>query len=98
MTLQSAGHDDEANRGAAIDHPGVRAISFVGSTAAARAVSARAAAVGKRAQAQGGAKNALVIMPDAPIELVASVAVESGPGHHAVELFTQTKVVVERWP
>ncbi|MGH9520445.1 MAG: aldehyde dehydrogenase family protein, partial [Terriglobales bacterium] len=47
------------------DHPVVRAVSFVGSTAVARAVYARAAAAGKRAQCQGGAKNPVVILPDA---------------------------------
>src|ERR1700688_2692037 len=56
---------------ALISHPDVRAVSFVGSTPAARAVYARAGAAGKRVQAQGGAKNALVILPDAPIEQVA---------------------------
>jgi malonate-semialdehyde dehydrogenase (acetylating)/methylmalonate-semialdehyde dehydrogenase len=64
-----------------IDHPDVRAISFVGSTPAARAVYARAAKGGKRAQAQGGAKNALVILPDAPVEAVAAVAAESAFGN-----------------
>lgn len=74
-------HGGQEAAEALIDHPDVRAISFVGSTAAARAVYARAAAVGKRAQAHGGAKNALVIMPDAPIDLVASVAAESAFGN-----------------
>jgi malonate-semialdehyde dehydrogenase (acetylating)/methylmalonate-semialdehyde dehydrogenase len=64
-----------------IDHPDVRAISFVGSTPAARAVYARAGAAGKRAQAQGGAKNALVILPDAPIDTVAAIAAESAFGN-----------------
>lgn len=64
-----------------IDHPEVRAISFVGSTPAARAVYARAAAAGKRAQAQGGAKNALVILPDAPMDAVAAIAAESAFGN-----------------
>ena len=67
--------------GLLIDHPDVRAISFVGSTPAARAVYARAAAAGKRAQAQGGAKNALVILPDAPVDAVAAIAAESAFGN-----------------
>jgi malonate-semialdehyde dehydrogenase (acetylating) / methylmalonate-semialdehyde dehydrogenase len=66
---------------ALIDHPDVRAISFVGSTPVARGVYSRAAACGKRVQAQGGAKNSLVIMPDAPIEAVASIAAESAFGN-----------------
>lgn len=53
---------------ALIDHPLVRGVSFVGSTPVAKAVYARAAANGKRVQAQGGAKNMLVIMPDAVLE------------------------------
>jgi malonate-semialdehyde dehydrogenase (acetylating) / methylmalonate-semialdehyde dehydrogenase len=47
------------------DHPGIRAVSFVGSTPVARHVYQRATHAGKRAQALGGAKNFVVIMPDA---------------------------------
>jgi malonate-semialdehyde dehydrogenase (acetylating)/methylmalonate-semialdehyde dehydrogenase len=50
---------------ALLDHPGVRAVSFVGSERVARHVYARAAAAGKRVQAMAGAKNHLVILPDA---------------------------------
>jgi malonate-semialdehyde dehydrogenase (acetylating)/methylmalonate-semialdehyde dehydrogenase len=50
---------------ALLDHPDIKAISFVGSTRTAEYVYARASAKGKRVQASGGAKNALVIMPDA---------------------------------
>jgi malonate-semialdehyde dehydrogenase (acetylating) / methylmalonate-semialdehyde dehydrogenase len=53
-----------------LDHPDVDAISFVGSAATARYISARAAENGKRVQALGGAKNALVVMPDADPELM----------------------------
>lgn len=53
---------------ALLDHPLVQGVSFVGSTAVARAVYARASAAGKRVQAQGGAKNALVVMPDADLD------------------------------
>ncbi len=53
---------------ALIDHPDVRAVSFVGSAPVARAVYARAAAAGKRVQALAGAKNHLVILPDADRE------------------------------
>ncbi|MGE5243642.1 MAG: CoA-acylating methylmalonate-semialdehyde dehydrogenase [Betaproteobacteria bacterium] len=51
-----------------IDHPLVRAVSIVGSSAAAAAVYARAAGLGKRVQALGGAKNHMVVMPDADVE------------------------------
>jgi malonate-semialdehyde dehydrogenase (acetylating)/methylmalonate-semialdehyde dehydrogenase len=50
---------------ALLDHPGVDAVSFVGSARTARHVATRAAATGKRFQALGGAKNSLVVMPDA---------------------------------
>jgi malonate-semialdehyde dehydrogenase (acetylating)/methylmalonate-semialdehyde dehydrogenase len=56
---------------ALLDHPQVDAISFVGSAATARHVYSRAAAHGKRVQALGGAKNAMVVMPDADPELMA---------------------------
>ena len=74
-------HGDAATAELLIDHPEVRAVSFVGSTPAARAVYARAAAGGKRAQAQGGAKNSLVVLPDAPSLPVAQIAAESAFGN-----------------
>jgi malonate-semialdehyde dehydrogenase (acetylating)/methylmalonate-semialdehyde dehydrogenase len=51
-----------------LEHPGIDAISFVGSAPVARIVYERAAATGKRVQALGGAKNHMVVMPDAVIE------------------------------
>ncbi|MDQ2640539.1 MAG: CoA-acylating methylmalonate-semialdehyde dehydrogenase [Pseudomonadota bacterium] len=56
---------------ALLDHPEVRAVSFVGSTPVARHVHDTAARLGKRVQALGGAKNHLVAMPDADPDLVA---------------------------
>ena len=53
---------------ALLDHPEIKAISMVGSTAAARYIYHRAAENGKRAQCQGGAKNPVVIMPDADLD------------------------------
>jgi malonate-semialdehyde dehydrogenase (acetylating)/methylmalonate-semialdehyde dehydrogenase len=53
---------------ALLEHPGIDAISFVGQAATARFVGERAAASGKRVQALGGAKNALVVMPDADLD------------------------------
>ena len=50
------------------DHPGIRAVSFVGSTPVARAVYQRATHAGKRVQALGGAKNFIVVMPDADLD------------------------------
>ena len=51
-----------------LDHPGVDAISFVGQAKTARLVAERAVASGKRVQALGGAKNSLIVMPDADLE------------------------------
>ncbi|MGP8059186.1 MAG: CoA-acylating methylmalonate-semialdehyde dehydrogenase [Acidimicrobiales bacterium] len=65
---------------ALVDHPGVAAVSFVGSTPVARAVYARGTAAGKRVQALGGAKNHMVVLPDAPIDLAADAAVSAACG------------------
>ncbi len=65
---------------ALLDHPQVRAISFVGSTPVAKYVYGRATANGKRAQCQAGAKNPLIILPDADLEEVIRVAAESALG------------------
>jgi malonate-semialdehyde dehydrogenase (acetylating) / methylmalonate-semialdehyde dehydrogenase len=59
------------------DHPGIRAVSFVGSTPVARAVYQRATHAGKRVQALGGAKNFVVIMPDANFERSIDIITES---------------------
>jgi malonate-semialdehyde dehydrogenase (acetylating)/methylmalonate-semialdehyde dehydrogenase len=53
---------------ALLDHPDIKAISFVGSTPTAEYVYARASANGKRVQSSGGAKNALVVLPDANLD------------------------------
>ena len=65
---------------AILDHPGIRAISFVGSTATARYIYSRAAATGKRAQCQGGAKNPVVVMPDADMEMTTRILADSAFG------------------
>lgn len=57
---------------AILDHPTIRAISFVGSTPVAKQVYARATANGKRAQCQGGAKNPIIVLPDADLEMTTS--------------------------
>jgi malonate-semialdehyde dehydrogenase (acetylating) / methylmalonate-semialdehyde dehydrogenase len=62
------------------DHPKVRAISFVGSTPVAKHVYARAAASGKRMQCQGGAKNHVIVLPDADMELATQIISDSAFG------------------
>jgi malonate-semialdehyde dehydrogenase (acetylating) / methylmalonate-semialdehyde dehydrogenase len=59
------------------DHPGIRAVSFVGSTPVARHVYQRASQAGKRVQALGGAKNFVVVMPDADFERSIAIIGES---------------------
>lgn len=59
------------------DHPGIRAVSFVGSTPIARHVYQRASHAGKRVQALGGAKNFVVVMPDADLDRTISAVTES---------------------
>jgi malonate-semialdehyde dehydrogenase (acetylating) / methylmalonate-semialdehyde dehydrogenase len=59
------------------DHPGIRAVSFVGSTPVARTVYQRGTHTGKRVQALGGAKNFVVIMPDANFEKSIDIITES---------------------
>jgi malonate-semialdehyde dehydrogenase (acetylating)/methylmalonate-semialdehyde dehydrogenase len=65
---------------AMLDHPGIDAISFVGSAAVARLVYERAARAGKRVQALGGAKNHIVVMPDAVIDRTVEAIVASAFG------------------
>ncbi len=65
---------------ALLDHPGVRAVSFVGSTPVAEYIYARGAANGKRVQALGGAKNHMVVMPDADLDKAADALIGAGYG------------------
>jgi malonate-semialdehyde dehydrogenase (acetylating)/methylmalonate-semialdehyde dehydrogenase len=65
---------------ALVDHPDVQAIGFVGSTPVARAVYARAAAAGKRSLCLGGAKNPLIVVPDADPEITVAGVVDSFTG------------------
>jgi malonate-semialdehyde dehydrogenase (acetylating)/methylmalonate-semialdehyde dehydrogenase len=65
---------------ALLDHPDVAGVSFVGSTPIARHVYARGTAAGKRVQALGGAKNHMVVLPDADVDVAADAAVSAGYG------------------
>jgi malonate-semialdehyde dehydrogenase (acetylating)/methylmalonate-semialdehyde dehydrogenase len=65
---------------AILDHPQIRAISFVGSTPVAKYIYSRAAANGKRVQCQGGAKNPLIVLPDADFEMTTRIAADSAFG------------------
>jgi malonate-semialdehyde dehydrogenase (acetylating) / methylmalonate-semialdehyde dehydrogenase len=65
---------------ALIDHPKVRAISFVGSTPVARYIYARSAEQGKRCQCQGGAKNHVIVLPDADMPMATQIIGDSAFG------------------
>ncbi len=73
-------HGDREIVEAMCDHKGIAAVGFVGSTPVARAVYARCGAAGKRVRALGGAKNHLVVVPDADPEMTASNVVASVTG------------------
>ncbi len=70
-------HGGKETVDAILNHPKVKAISFVGSSKIAQYVYARGAANGKRVQAQGGAKNPVVILPDADLEMSVQIVTDS---------------------
>jgi len=70
-------HGGKETVDALLDHPDIKAISFVGSSKIARYVYARGAANGKRVQAQGGAKNPVVVLPDADIDMSVQIITDS---------------------
>lgn len=70
----------KASVDALLDHPKIRAVSFVGSTPVAKYVYSRAAANGKRAQCQGGAKNHVIVLPDADMPMATQIISDSAFG------------------
>jgi malonate-semialdehyde dehydrogenase (acetylating) / methylmalonate-semialdehyde dehydrogenase len=73
-------HGDKTAVDAILTHPGIQAVSFVGSTPIAQYVYETATRAGKRVQALGGAKNHMVVLPDADLDLAADAAVSAGYG------------------
>jgi len=73
-------HGDKVAVDGLLEHPDVRAISFVGSTPIARYVYETGTRNGKRVQALGGAKNHMLVLPDADLDLVADAAINAGFG------------------
>jgi malonate-semialdehyde dehydrogenase (acetylating) / methylmalonate-semialdehyde dehydrogenase len=73
-------HGDKVAVDAILTHPGIAAVSFVGSTPIARYIYETGTRQGKRVQALGGAKNHMVVLPDADVELAADSAVNAGYG------------------
>ena len=73
-------HGSNVTSNAILEHPTIRAISFVGSTPIAKYVYSQASSNGKRVQAQGGAKNPIIILPDADIDATIQASAESAFG------------------
>ena len=73
-------HGDKVAVDAILDHPDIKAVSFVGSTPIAHYVYERGTKAGKRVQALGGAKNHMIIMPDADLDMAANALLGAGYG------------------
>ena len=73
-------HGDKVAVDAILEHPDIAAVSFVGSTPIARYIYETGTKAGKRVQALGGAKNHMIVLPDADIEMAADAAVSAGYG------------------
>jgi malonate-semialdehyde dehydrogenase (acetylating)/methylmalonate-semialdehyde dehydrogenase len=73
-------HGDKVAVDALLTHPDIKAVSFVGSTPIAKYVYETATANGKRVQALGGAKNHMIVLPDADLDLAADAAINAGFG------------------
>tara|TARA_R110002020_G_scaffold133031_1_gene296925 strand:+ start:8600 stop:10075 length:1476 start_codon:yes stop_codon:yes gene_type:complete len=75
--LISLVHGGKESVDAILEHPTIKAISFVGSTPVARYIYSKGTANGKRVQAQGGAKNPVVVLPDADLDMSAKIIADS---------------------
>ena len=73
-------HGDKVAVDALLNHPKIKSISFVGSTPIAKYVYENGTKSGKRVQALGGAKNHMIVLPDADLELAADAAINAGFG------------------
>jgi malonate-semialdehyde dehydrogenase (acetylating)/methylmalonate-semialdehyde dehydrogenase len=78
---------------ALLEHPDIAAVTFVGSTRVARHVYSRASANGKRVQAQGGAKNPLIILPDADVEMTTAIVTDSVFGNAGQRCLAASTIV-----
>ena len=87
-------HGDKVAVDRLLEHPDVKAVSFVGSTPIARYVYETATSFGKRVQALGGAKNHMIVLPDADLDLAADGAVNAGFGSAGERCMAISAVVV----
>src|SRR5437773_2469274 len=86
-------HGDKVAVDAVLEHPDIRAVSFVGSTPIAHYVYETATSHGKRCQALGGAKNHMVVLPDADVEMAADAAVSAAYGSAGERCMAVSQVV-----
>ncbi len=86
-------HGDKVAVDAILEHPEIRAVSFVGSTPIAKYVYETATRHGKRCQALGGAKNHMIVLPDADIEMAADAAVSAAYGSAGERCMAISQVV-----
>ena len=73
-------HGDKVSVDSLLTHPGIKSVSFVGSTPIAKYVYETGTKAGKRVQALGGAKNHMIVLPDADLDLAADAAINAGFG------------------
>jgi malonate-semialdehyde dehydrogenase (acetylating) / methylmalonate-semialdehyde dehydrogenase len=86
-------HGDKVAVDAILEHPGIGAVSFVGSTPIAKYVYETATKHGKRCQALGGAKNHMIVLPDADVEMAADAAVSAAYGSAGERCMAISQVV-----
>ena len=86
-------HGDKVAVDAVLEHPDIKAVSFVGSTPIAKYVYENATKHGKRAQALGGAKNHMIVLPDADIDMAADAAVSAAYGSAGERCMAISQVV-----
>jgi malonate-semialdehyde dehydrogenase (acetylating)/methylmalonate-semialdehyde dehydrogenase len=86
-------HGDREAVDAILEHPGIDAVSFVGSTPIARHVYETATRNGKRCQALGGAKNHMVVLPDADVDMAADAAISAAYGSAGERCMAISQVV-----
>src|SRR3954447_22429470 len=86
-------HGDKVAVDAVLQHPDIKAVSFVGSTPIAKYVYEQATASGKRCQALGGAKNHMIVLPDADIGMAADAAVSAAYGSAGERCMAVSQVV-----
>src|SRR5207248_3300366 len=86
-------HGDKVAVDAVLEHPDIAAVSFVGSTPIARYVYESGTKHGKRVQALGGAKNHMIVLPDADVDMAADAAVSAGYGSAGERCMAVSQIV-----